>query len=374
MEKIKVLLLLYSLEPGGAEKVVLSIAKHIDRNRFSPVVCAFKNGRLHPDFAKLKIPIYVLNKKSGIDISLFWKLRRVLKTENIKIIHSHNFSPNFWGRFIGYIVGIPILITTEHTLATSKTRLQKTIDHILSKITTKIIAVSNSVCDSHIREEDILPEKFVTIYNGIEPWNDHEEEINKFRSQFLKEFGIVDDSCIITTIGRLEPPKGYENLLKAIPLIHRIIPEPLFLIVGDGYLKTKIETLTRNLGIRERVVFTGFRSDIRKILGISNLCVIPSLREGFSITLLEAMSTGKPVVATDVGGNSEAISNGETGIIVPPDDPAALANGIIAVLNDKHMAEKMGLKARERFERLFTIQKMIDETEKLFESVKSNLN
>src|SRR3990170_7136110 len=151
MEKIKVLLLLYSLEPGGAEKVVLSIAKHIDRNRFSPVVCAFKNGRLHPDFAKLKIPIYILNKKSRIDLSLFWKLRRVLKTENIEIIHSHNFSPNFWGRLIGKIAGTPVLIATEHTVATVKTRLQKTIDYFLSKITDKIIAVSNRVRDSHIR-------------------------------------------------------------------------------------------------------------------------------------------------------------------------------------------------------------------------------
>lgn len=371
MKEIKILLLLYSVESAGAEKVALSIAKYVNGNRFKPVVCALRGGRLLNEFLALNVPVYILNKKKGVDLSIVLKLLRILRTEKIKIIHSHNFSPNFWGRIVGKIARIPVLISTEHTVATVKTRLQKTIDYILSKVTDKIIAVSNRVRDSHIKEEGIISEKFITIYNGIEPWDSSNKMINIYKQQLLKELCIFPDNYIITTIGRLEPPKGYDILLKAIPIVLKVNPKSRFLIVGDGYLKTNLETVVEKLKIKENVVFTGLRNDVRNILAISDLCVIPSIREGFSITLLEAMSVGRPIVATDVGGNAEAVIDRESGIIVQPGDPVALANGIITVLKDKKMAEELGIKAQKRFEEFFTIHKMIDETKRLYESLYS---
>lgn len=372
MEVNRVLLLLYSVESAGAEKVALSIAKHINRGRFKPIVCSLRGGRLLNEFLALNIPVYILDKKKGLDLSITWKLLRILRTEKIKVIHSHNFSPNLWGRVVGMIARVPVLIATEHTVATVKTRLQKVVDYMLSRITDKIIAVSNRVRDSHIEEEGIIPEKFITIYNGIEPWNSNDKITSIYNDRFLKEFGIFPDNYIITTIGRLEPPKGYEILFKAIPIVQNVYPEAYFLIVGDGYLKANLETVVEKLKIKENVVFTGFRNDVRNILAISDLCVIPSIREGFSITLLEAMSAGKPIVATDVGGNAEAIINEETGIIVQPGDPVALANGIISALNDKKRAAEMGMRARRRFEECFTLQQMIDKTEGLYESLCNN--
>jgi len=368
MAGIKVLLLLYGVEAAGAEKVALSIAKNIDKGKFKPVVCALRGGRLLNEFLALNIPVYILGKKRGVDFSIIWKLLRILKTEEIKIIHSHNFSPNFWGRVVGRIARTPVLIITEHTIATAKTRLSKIIDFILSKITDKIIAVSNRVRDSHIKEEKIDHEKLITIYNGIESWNYDNKILGIYKKQFLKELGISSENYLITTIGRLEAPKGHENLLKAIPMVLKAYPKVCFLMVGDGRLKPELETLAERLSVKENVFFVGYRTDVRNILAISDLCIIPSIREGFSITLLEAMSVGKPIVATDVGGNSEAIIDGESGIIVQPGDPNALANGIITVHKNKILGEEMGIKARKRFEEFFTIQKMIDETEKLYES------
>lgn len=369
MEEIKVLLLLYSVESAGAEKVALSIAKYINGGRFKPVVCALKGGRLLNEFLALNIPVYILDKKKGVDLSIIPKLFRILRTEKIKIVHSHNFSPNFWGRVIGKTARIPVLISTEHTVATVKTKLHKTIDYILSKVTDKIIAVSNRVRDSHIEEEGIISDKFITIYNGIEPWNSNYKAIESDRHRLLKEFSISPNNYIITTIGRLEPPKGYVHLLESIPMVQNIYPQGYFLIVGDGTLKTELETLADRLGVRKKVYFAGYRSDVRDILAVSDLCVIPSIREGFSVTLLEAMSVGKPIVATDVGGNAEAIINGESGIIIQPGDPVALANGIMEVLKDRKVAEEMGIKAQKRFEEFFTMQKMIDKTERLYDSL-----
>lgn len=141
------------------------------------------------------------------------------------------------------------------------------------------------------------------------------------------------------------------------------------MIVGDGYLRSHLEKLAINLNISNNVIFSGHRTDIADILSCSDVAVLSSVREGFSITLLEYMAFGKPIVATDVGGNREAIINGESGIIVPPKDPIALAEGIMKFLKEKKLAEDFGKMAKERFKKKFTIQKMINETEKLYNSL-----
>jgi glycosyltransferase involved in cell wall biosynthesis len=366
MEKINVLLLLYSIKPAGAEKVVLSLAKCIDKSKYNPVVCALKGGELLNDFIKLNIPVYVLNKKTGFDLSVIWKLYRIIKKEKINIIHSHNFSPNFWGRLIGYITGVHVLIITEHTIATTKSRVQKLIDRLLSGITDKIIAVSHRVRDSHIEQEKISPEKIITIYNGIEGLNIDDDNMLTFKNEFKKWANIPHTHYLITTIGRLESPKGHINLFKAIPLVINRYPQTTFLIVGDGSLRNQLEDLVQRLNIKENIVFTGFRSDISDILYISDLCVVPSYREGFSITVLEAMSVGKPVVATDVGGNAEAVVNGKSGIIVKPQDHMLLADAIIKVISDTNMRQRMGAYGKERYQHYFTLQKMKEETENIY--------
>lgn len=369
MKKIKVLLLMYCIRPAGAEKVVLSIASNLNRNKYEVVVCTFKNGELYNEFAKLNIPFYILNKKNRVDIKFIWKLIRLIRKEKIVIIHSHNFSANFWGRLVGYLARVPILITTEHTVATTKSALQKYIDYYLSKITDKIIAVSKNVKDSHVEEEGIKSETIVTIYNGIEPHSNQESEISLYRSKLLNELGIDCTNMIIVTVGRLEPPKGYQYLLNAIPIVKKVYPQARFVFVGAGSLKNKLEETAIKLNIRDKVIFTGFRADATNILSAFDLCVIPSIREGFSITLLEAMSVGTPIVATDVGGNSEAIVNKESGLIVPPKDPKLLASSIIEILKNKTMSEKIGKKAKERYLANFTVTKMIDNTEKLYENL-----
>jgi glycosyltransferase involved in cell wall biosynthesis len=163
--------------------------------------------------------------------------------------------------------------------------------------------------------------------------------------------------------------KGFEYLIQAIPDIVRDVPEAKFLFVGDGLLRERLEALSEELRVRDNLIFTGFRSDIKEILSAIDILVIPSLLEGFPMITLEAMAMAKPIIATNIDGITEQITDGVNGILVPPKDPSALARAVIRVLNDKELARTMGLSAREKVEQEFSVEKMVAESEEVYLSL-----
>jgi glycosyltransferase involved in cell wall biosynthesis len=370
-DKVKVLLIIYKLERGGAERVVVSLAKGLSRKKYEIAVCCFKGGVFEEELQACGIPVFKMNKRGLFDLSILFKLLKIIKKEKFDIVHTHSFSANLWGRVAAFLSRVPIVISTEHTLATAKTKMQRHIDNILARITTKIIAVSKTVRNSLLEEENIPADNILAIYNGIDftPSSIKNEAIQNKK----KELGVGLNNKVVVTIGRLEPPKGYEYLLESARTVTDAFPSTRFLIVGGGYLRPALENLAGRLNICDKVILAGPRTDIADILSFSDVAVLPSVREGFSITLLEYMACGKPIVATDVGGNTEAVINGISGIIVPSKDPAALAGGIMNILRDEKLAESLGRNARERFRRKFTIQKMILETENLYETLCSQV-
>jgi glycosyltransferase involved in cell wall biosynthesis len=165
--------------------------------------------------------------------------------------------------------------------------------------------------------------------------------------------------------------KGFEYLIEAIPTITKTFPKAKILIVGDGPLSERLEALSEELRVRDNVIFAGFRSDIKEILSAIDILVIPSLLEGFPMITLEAMAMAKPIVATNIDGITEQITDEVNGILVPPKNPSALAKAstVIRVLNDKELAMSMGLAAREKVEQEFSVEKMVAETEKVYLSL-----
>jgi len=366
-EKLKILIITYTLEVGGAERVAVSIAKGLNKSKFEPIFCCFKGGALEKDLRDHGISVFNLNKSRGFDLSVLTKLIKIIKEKKIDIIHTHSFSPNFWGRLAGIIARVPVIIGTEHSVASVKTIFQKKADKILAKYSSKIVSVSDRVKLSLCEEENISPDKILTIYNGIDPMkpSSNKEAISK-KNEGL---GIDLNKKIIVSIGRLEPPKGYEFLLESAKTVKREFPPIQFVIVGEGSLRYKLEKLRDDLKLRDTVIFLGHRNDIADILSISDIAALPSVREGFSVSLLEFMSLGKPIIATDVGGNNEAVINGESGIIIPPMDPIALTQGILKLIQENNTAEDMGMRAMERFKENFTLQTMIQEIEKLYDTL-----
>jgi len=245
------------------------------------------------------------------------------------------------------------------------------LDRFSERFVDKFIVVSKSLEQALIQKHKIRPDKVVLIYNGIEV-DEYKPNVEEFRSQeseVRREFALARDVPVIGAIGRLVWQKGFEYLIEAVPDVLRTYPDARFLIVGDGLLRERLEALSEELRVRDNVIFAGFRSDIKEILCAVDLLVIPSLLEGFPMITLEAMAMAKPIVATNIDGITEQITDGVNGILVPPKDPPALAKAVLRVLNDKELARSMGLAARKKVEQEFSVEKMIAETEKVYLSL-----
>jgi len=367
--KIKVLIVVYRLKIAGAENVALSLAKGLNKEKYEPIICCLKDNKIGKELQDYNIRVFNLNKIGRFDFTVLFKLLKLIKKEKVDIIHTHSFSPNLWGRLAAIIGRVPVIISTEHTVATVKTNLHKIIDKILAKFTTKIISVSMVVRNSILEEENISPDKILTIYNGIDikSLSVNKEDMKK-KSGSL---GIDLSKPVVVSVGRLEPPKGHIHLLEAAKIVTKEFKSVQFLIIGDGYLKPQLEKMAANLGITNNIIFAGFRSDIADILSLADIAVMSSVREGFSIALLEYMASGKPIVVTDVGGNKEAIENGVSGLIVPACDTKALGEAILYLLKNKDIALELGRKAKRKLEAEFTLTNMVNKIQQLYDECRN---
>jgi glycosyltransferase involved in cell wall biosynthesis len=366
---LNVLIMTYKLAVGGAENIAVSIATGLDSTHYRPVFCCLRGGKLISKLQELNIPVYNIDKRVGLDLTLLFKLIRIIRKERIDIIQTHSFSANLWGRIAGRICSVPVIIATEHTVASIKPTHHKIIDKVLARFTDKIVAVSKNVRRSISKEEKISKEKTCTIYNGIDLQITPVDNLDTVKQEL--NLSTAPSRPVVVCIGRLEAPKAHIDLFKAASLVADEVPGVQFLIVGDGSLRDELVEYVRSNSLEQNIIFAGHRTDIGAILSISNIAVISSTREGFSISLLEYMAYSKPIVATDVGGNAEALVDGESGIIVDPGDYKALANSVVRLLKDKESMNSMGAKAFERYQTMFTRQKMLDCIESLYSTTYS---
>jgi len=181
--------------------------------------------------------------------------------------------------------------------------------------------------------------------------------------------GIASDEMVLGTISRLDPIKNHKMMLSAFKQISTQYTKTRLLIIGDGPLRENIEQQCKDLGITDKVIFTGFKVEPQQYLKCMDIFLLPSFSEGTSMTLLEAMSFSKPCVVTDVGGNPEIVINKKTGIVIPNDNQSELTNACIFLLRNKIMQIKYGKAGQQRFSELFLVSKMIDQFENLYQTI-----
>ena len=367
MSKIKVLRIISSLPIGGVEKTLLSLLPRLNKEGFDvSICCLYKRGDLAKEMENAGIPVHFIGMRSRIDFDLKYfngirKLVDFLKREKIDIVHTHMYKANIPGRIAALLARVPVIIANEHNIDNWKSPSQFYIDRILANFTSKIIVVSDAVRKFYI-EKGIPADKITTIYNGI--------EINKFKKGIdiktkKKELGIPLSHFVVGTVGRIELQKGHKYLIDAAFIVKKKIPKVKFLIVGGGSLKAKLKRYAKEKGLEKEVIFTGKRKDIPEILSVMDVFLLPSLREGFSIALLEAMASGKGVVVTNVGSNSEIVSDGENGFIIPTNNSDILAVRIIEILKNQELRNKIGENSQKKVED-FSIDRMLKETVELY--------
>jgi len=363
-KKLNLLYLHTRLPIGGAEELLLTILKYIDREIFNPFVCCMVRGdALASEVERLGITVITLGMKHKKDLTVIPKLVSLLRKKNIHIIHSSTFIPNFMGRIAATIARVPVKIITEHNIYSDKKKFHVFSDRILSYVTDRIICVSEAVKKFTEKQEGIKHKKFLVFKNFI----DLEKYNFSVKADYLKnEFKLKEKQIIVGTISTLTKQKGHSTLLEAASIICNQMNNVRFLIVGDGPLRNLLEEKAKNLGISEFIIFAGARRDISELLSIMDIFAFPSLWEGFSIAILEAMAMKKPVIASRVDGISEIIKDGISGILFTPRNARELASHIFDLIRNPEIAQKLGEQARLQIEEYYDCQKNIKELENLY--------
>lgn len=367
-QPIKVLHLCASLSVGGAERFLLGLAERLDRRRFEMHICCLnvlRGNALQQEFEQLGLPLHIIGTKRFYDLRSIREVARYVRRHQIDIIHTQLANADIVGRLVGRMLNRPVVSTLQNEPRDYSRH--RWIHDWMSRVTarylaTELIPVSDRLRRQFIAEWHIPVDRIHTIYNAV-PMEEY-LAIPEGDPQHAD-----GDGPIITNVGRLNPQKAQHNLLAAAKLVLEQRPDARFMIVGQGRLDQPLKEQAQRLGIAERVTFTGLRKDIPAVLAQTDIFTLPSLWEGLPLTAIEAMAAARPVVLTDVGGNSELVQSGVNGMIVPPDDVDTLAATLVELLNDEQRRAEIGRAARQRVQHDFSIDTIAAQHETLYESI-----
>ncbi len=375
--RVKLLQFVTAFEIGGTERQVMNLARGLDPSMFEmSFACLRKSGPFLEEIERLAVPIsdYPINSlRNRRALQEQIRFARCARQNRIQIVHTYGFYPHVFAIPVARLAGIPIIVASIRDTGEMWTAAQRRARRLICRWADCLLVNSQAV-KKRLAAEGYQEEKIVVIGNGV--------ELSGFSGngkdgRLRRELGLPSHAPLIVVLSRLNRLKGIDYFLEAAAMIARHFPEARSLLVGDpsmddaGY-REGLERYAARLGLGQRVVFAGSRLDIPQVLSEAAVSVLPSLSEGLSNTLLESMAAGIPVVATNVGGNPEAVEDGQTGILVPPRDAEALARAISSVLGDSGLARKLGQAGRERVARRFSVERMVGETENLYRRLLSS--
>jgi len=379
LSKTRLLLVITQSELGGAQKYVYYLATCLPKDGYGINVACGTGGLLIPRLREAgievsPIPNLVREIHPIRDSLAFLDLLRLIRRKRPHIVHTNSTKAGFLGRLAAKVAGVAVIIFTAHGFFlyepfwTKTTRLFYTfVERLGGILSDVVIAVSEADRQKIIRYKVVQPNRIVIIHNGLEI-----DALNKaFDTTIINQNNIElsDNDTIIGMVANFYPIKGLQFFIEAAEQVKHIFPEVKFIIVGDGEQRPELEKLRSALGLNSYVLFLGQRDDVPKILPLFDVFVLPSVKEGLPYALLEAMAAARPVVATTVGGVPEVVVDGQTGLLVPPGNPEALARAIIALLQDPERAHAMGQAGRKRVLEHFTVERMVAETERVYQEL-----
>lgn len=364
MKKPKIVHVTFDMRIGGTEQVICNLVENTDRSRFQlSILCIEKEiGPFGKELIKKGFSITSLSRNPGFDITLIIMIYNYIKENKIDILHCHQYTPYVYG-VLGALTTKCKVIFTEHGRFFPDQRKFKRIliNPLLNLVTNRVTAISKATLGALVNFENFPGHKIRVIYNGM---NSDRFFKNDTGEKLIPE--LDENSFVLGTVARLDPIKNQKIMIKALKRVHQKYDNIYLIIVGDGPERKNLEDLVQELELSSFVIFTGFRQDTHLLYKIMDVFLLTSFSEGTAMTLLEAMASGLPCIATDAGGNPEIVKHNETGIIIPSDNITSLAESIIRLMEDKDFKTKAGLAGIERFKKKFTIDHMIKAYEKLY--------
>ena len=340
--------------------------RSLDRDRFLPFVGSLTGGTLQKAFQDKGIETVVFNKKSGVDFSLLGKIARFLYREKIDLVNVHHYSPLFYIFPSSFLSPGVKTIHTEHAWFDFQP-IESRWGGLFSWMTRSVdmnVAISKGVAERFRKIKGLDEKKIVTILNGI--------DFSRFDlcrdPASREEFGLPGSAKVVGMFGNFRPQKNHRNLLMAFQSLLRQMPQAYLLLAGEGELLESMKTLSRDLEISDHILFLGPRLDIPRLMGLLDVYCLPSMFEGLPLSILEAMGCGVCVVGTNVSGNNELILDGRNGILVPSDDPDALAGALLRLLKDANLRKQLSIAGKTMAREQYSLDGMMRKYEALFRS------
>jgi sugar transferase (PEP-CTERM/EpsH1 system associated) len=357
--EVNIMHIVFSLECGGLEKIAIELSAKLNSGVFNSCICCIDTfGELSDEAMKRGVEVILIKRKPGKDITLPFRLARLIKKKRIDLVHTHNMGPLFYGTLAGKLAGVPVIMNTRHG------REKKRRNSYIWNMNAAVIAISEDAKKEMLKWNRIDTKKMKVIYNGIDIGRYSNRQNG---SEVKNELNIKPSTLVVGTVARLCPEKDQFTLIGAFSKVVNKIDTAKLIFVGDGILREELNSHAEKLGISHKVMFLGFRNDIYNILPAFDVFALSSFTEGVSLTLLEAMAMERPIVATNVGGNPEVVVDGVTGFLVPPKESQKMADAIVKLLHNPELAQKMGEAGRRRVEEKFSLERMVKEYKDLYE-------
>jgi glycosyltransferase involved in cell wall biosynthesis len=362
---LRVLFVHTSMLVGGAETLTVNLIRRLDRQRFAPELCCLKEAGPLGEMLSAEIPVHHSLLASKYDLRVWPRLTRLLRGRRIDAVVTVGAGDKmFWGRLAARRVGVPAILSALHS--TGWPDNINRLNRVLTPITDAFIAVAPSHGRFLVDGKRLPAGKVFVIPNGV--------DTERFSpapdvAAVRRELGIGAADPVVGIVAALRPEKNHELFLEMAARVVRPLPSARFLVIGDGPRRESLEQLARQLGIDSNVLFLGSREDVPRLLSAIDVFALTSHNEANPVSILEAMSTGLPVVATDVGSIGEAIADGRTGYLVPPGDAAQLTDRVLELLRDPLRAKTLGAAAREKVVSRWSLDVMVEGYERLIEKI-----
>lgn len=362
----KILHIINTLAPSGAETLLMNfVANFHDPNYKFYIAYIYGEGELRKEYQfNGNVEIVDLTHKGKFSYFSLFKLIGLIKRESIDLVHTHLVHAGILGKLAAKLSRVKHIVSTRHYgFHHNENKFLYRIEDFLTKSASVVIAISNAVKDHLLAKKIVSEDKIVVIPNAI--------DLNRIQSRRVKHDNNHDRNPVIGSVGRLHPQKDFTTLLDSMKIVIQSFPKAHLEIIGDGSLRADLETYTKDLALDGNVTFRGKQPNQTVLQRMSewDLFVMSSIWEGFGIALIEAMALEKAIVATKVEGIREVVDDGETGYLVPPRQPEALARKIIELLSNDETRREMGRRGKAKAEQQFSIATYVEQITKIYDSL-----